>query len=257
MSAEILVSNMAISHLLIWGMSMQVYFVKLLLAASVTFVLGCSPLSHEPALTSDRAVDLRLEMAQHIVNFEARRDRQGRLIVYRLPRGDGGGRFEVAGINERFHRATAIRLRGMIERGQHAQAETEAVSYIASKTDFPAREARNPAIQFLLRDIAWNRGPTGAVRTLQIALGATVDGKVGPQTRHLLAEAEQHPEALIISLRHAREAYERRTRDECTSFWEGLVNRWNNAGDRALGYMDPPKSAGSVQWPRDIDTSHC
>ena len=42
----------------------------------------------------------RLRIAESILNFEARRDRQGRLQVYKLPSGDGGGAFEVAGINE-------------------------------------------------------------------------------------------------------------------------------------------------------------
>ena len=43
----------------------------------------------------------RLQIAASILEFEARRDKQGRLKVYRLPAGDGGGTFEVAGINDR------------------------------------------------------------------------------------------------------------------------------------------------------------
>jgi len=42
-------------------------------------------------------------MAADIINFEARRDkRNGHLVVYNLPKNDGGGRYEVAGINERY-----------------------------------------------------------------------------------------------------------------------------------------------------------
>ncbi len=181
---------------------------------------------------------LRLEMVQVIVDFEARRDANGKVVVYQLPSGDGGGRFEVAGINERYHRSEALRLRKIIQAGDPDRAERDAVDYIASKTDFPARVARSNAIKFLLRDIAWNRGPTGAVRTLQIALNLPIDGKIGPQTRGALEIAESDLAALISAMRSARETYERAWagRDETSIFWEGLVNRWDKAAAQARKY---------------------
>jgi hypothetical protein len=42
----------------------------------------------------------RRRMAAAIVDFEARRDPHRRLTIYGLPPGDGGGRYEVAGIDE-------------------------------------------------------------------------------------------------------------------------------------------------------------
>ena len=48
----------------------------------------------------------RRRMAAAIVNFEARRDSKRHLMVYKLPKGDGGGRYEVAGINERYNKDT-------------------------------------------------------------------------------------------------------------------------------------------------------
>ena len=47
-------------------------------------------------------------MAAAIVNFEARRDSKGHLKVYNLPPEDGGGRYEVAGINNGTIRRPAM-----------------------------------------------------------------------------------------------------------------------------------------------------
>lgn len=215
------------------------YSRRSVLAISLTLPLVACSTDHDETLEIEDSNFLRLEMVQFIVDYEARRDAEGNVIVYWLPRGDGGGRFEVAGINERYHREEARRLRRIIEAGDPDRAEREAVLYIAGKTDFPARVASTNAIKFLLRDIAWNRGPTGAVRTLQIALSVPVDGKIGPQTRGALEAAESNPMALISAIRSARETYERRWagRDETSEFWEGLVNRWNKAGAQAKKYL--------------------
>ena len=77
-------------------------------------------------------------MAQWIVNQEAQRDAQGRLKVYHLPANDGGGRFEVAGINERYDTSECLKLVAMLNAGQYAAAEREAAQYIASQTDAAA-----------------------------------------------------------------------------------------------------------------------
>ena len=215
------------------------YSRRSVLAISLTLPLIACTTDYDETVEIDVSNSLRLEMVQFIVDYEARRDPDGNVIVYQLRRGDGGGRFEVAGINERYHREEAWRLRRIIEAGDPDRAEREAVLYIAGKTEFPARVASTDAIKFLLRDIAWNRGPTGAVRTLQIALRVPVDGKIGPQTRGALEAAENNPMALISAIRSAREAYERRWagRDETSKFWEGLVNRWNKAGAQAKKYL--------------------
>ena len=63
-----------------------------------------------PASSDLRRRDLRRAMAKAIVDFEARRDARGRLAVYRLPAGDGGGSYEVAGINDRYHPTEAAHL---------------------------------------------------------------------------------------------------------------------------------------------------
>lgn len=196
------------------------YSRRSVLAISLTLPLVACSNEHSQTVEHKDSNSLRLEMVQFIVDYEALRDAEGKVIVYWLPGGDGGGRFEVAGINERYHREEAWRLRRKIESGDPDLAEREALLYIAGKTDFPARVASTNAIKFLLRDIAWNREPTGAVRTLQIALNLQVDGEIGPQTRGALEKAENNPLTLISAISSARETYERRwaRRDKTSIF---------------------------------------
>jgi lysozyme family protein len=91
----------------------------------------------------------------------------------------------------------------------------------------------HPAIEFFLRDCAFNRGPTGAARILQTALRVSVDGEVGPQTLKALRNAEADPGKLLSDMREARENYELRVAGRREQFWAGLVNRWNNARNYA------------------------
>jgi len=113
---------------------------------SLTLPLVACSNDHDETVEIEDFNSLRLEMVQFIVDYEARRDAEGNVIVYWLPRGDGGGRFEVAGINERYHREEVRRLRRIIEAGDPERAEREAVLYIAGMTDFPARVASTNAI---------------------------------------------------------------------------------------------------------------
>jgi len=173
----------------------------------------------------------RLAMAKSIVDFEARRDSKRRLVVYKLHKEDGGGRYEVAGINERYNKDVCDELVALIESGQHAKAEALAIEYIASNTDVVVSWTRSAPIEAYLRDCAFNRGHAGSAKILQYALGVVMDGVVGPKTRAVIAVAEQDPGQLLEDLCDAREWYERNVvgRDEKSRFWKGLVNRWNNA----------------------------
>lgn len=174
----------------------------------------------------------RLRMGAEIVKFEARRDKQGRIAVYALPSDDGGGAYEIAGINERYHRDEAAYLRTLILDGQFDKAEQLAGAYIATYTDTVAFWTGKSPIEFYLRDSAFNRGRRGATLILQIALGVAKDGIVGPATLGALAKAEKKDAtAVLTALRAARETYERNYvgRHEGNKFWKGLVNRWNKA----------------------------
>src|SRR5262249_2666619 len=96
--------------------------------------------------------DQRGRMARAIVNYEARRDSRGRIQVYQPPTNDGGGAFEVAGINVRYHALLAHELKALIEAGRHAEAEAEAVRFVADYTDAVSAWHGNSGVEFYLRD---------------------------------------------------------------------------------------------------------
>lgn len=178
----------------------------------------------------------RLSMARDIINFEARRDKEGHLAVYYLPPNDGGGRYEVAGINERYDGPAVRHLVELLGDKQYDEAESYAENYIAQNTDAADLMTTSPRIESYLRDIIFNRGQTGCVKTLQIALGVDVDGKWGPISKTAMVTAEQDPDTLLGKLRDAREEYERKYVGYRANFWRGLVNRWNSAERVAMGY---------------------
>jgi hypothetical protein len=184
-------------------------------------------------------------MGQAIVQFEGRY-KDGKLQMYKLPAGDGGGDWECAGINSKYHPQECAKLRGLIEGGAHQEAEHEAARYIEEYTRpilrfFPSSQSAeaNPAIEFVLRDCAFNRGAKGAATILQIALGMPdIDGVVGPMTHREFSKQldDPGPAEVLNALTAARETYERNkyswkhnARDESSKFWEGLSNRWTNA----------------------------
>ena len=171
----------------------------------------------------------RKRMAEAILAFEARRDVKGNLAVYNLPAGDGGGEYEVAGINDRYHKAEVDKLVGLIRAEKYQEAEDYAVEVIADYTDLVTGWSNDAGVEFYLRDCVFNRGPTGATRILQRALELPDDGEVGSRTRS--AVADMRAEQLLQRLRSAREQYERAVvrRNESSKFWRGLVNRWDNA----------------------------
>ena len=177
--------------------------------------------------------DQRSRMARAIIDFEARRDANGNLAVYKIPAGDGGGTYEVAGINDKYHKAQVDKLVSLINQKRFVEAEASVAAYVLSYTDVVSRWTDNPGVEFFLRDTAFNRGPTGAARILQRALRVTDDGEIGPVTRAALARID--PDDLIDELWAAREDYERDVakRDETSKFWKGLSARWDKAVDIA------------------------
>jgi lysozyme family protein len=195
--------------------------------------------------------DLRRRMAKAIVDFEARRDSKGRLVVYKLPPEDGGGTYEVAGINDGYDTSEAAKLAAMVRAGKQQKAEAEAADYIARFTDPAAQWSINPGVQFYLRDCFFNRGAKGAARILQRALRVNDDGVVGKQTRDAMGLVTN--DELLARLRVAREQYERdvKHRNESSSLWKGLVNRWNNALNVARDFNAgvPPAPAAAPKAP--------
>jgi lysozyme family protein len=169
----------------------------------------------------------RIKMGQEIVNFEAQRDSQGRIQVYRPPANDGGGAYEVAGINVRWHATKAEQLASLIDAGHFQEAENAARDYVISYTAPMSALTNDAGVEFYLRDCYFNRGPGGAVRILQRALAVEDDGVVGPITRAALAS--KSPDQLLTALRVAREDYERNVVGYRANFWTGLINRFDRA----------------------------
>ncbi len=182
----------------------------------------------------------RLQMARFIVDREARLDAAGHLKVYKLPAGDGGGSYEIAGINDRYHLNQAEILRCLLLEGKYDEALESAVHYIANYTDIASRWTRHPATEAFVRDCVFNRGPGGALRILQSALGVAADGKYGPKTARASDLAHTDGAKLLLSLRQEREAYERRIAPPVgarAKFWKGLVNRWDAALKFAQSFL--------------------
>src|SRR5580765_6091206 len=74
------------------------------------------------------------KMAGFIVDDEARRDSQGHLAIYALPSGDGGGTYEVAGINNRYHPEAYAKIAGMIRAKKFSDAEQAVRDYLLAYT---------------------------------------------------------------------------------------------------------------------------
>lgn len=172
----------------------------------------------------------RAATGKFIVDCEARRDAEGNLKIYRLPKADGGGSFEVAGINDRYHPEEAKHLAELINSGFTQDAEIRARDYILKYTGVVKGWHPSVAVEAYLRDTAFNRGPGGAAKILQRALGVKIDGGVGPITK---AAAAKVPAAqLLLDLRKARESYELKIAPPIGArkkFWSGLQSRWDKA----------------------------
>lgn len=142
---------------------------------------------------------LRLTMATHILNFDAQRDRAGRLCLIRR-----GAEELVPGLTSRTQAKAAAKVRKLLLAAQFDKAEATAVEAVASYTDKMSGLSRDAGVEFFLRDCCWELGPKGANAVLQCALGFDPTGIVDDMTRSALRGAERAPHALLRSLKTAR-----------------------------------------------------
>jgi hypothetical protein len=136
-----------------------------------------------------------LPLPLQTVEWEARKDKQGNLAVYKLPTGDMGGNFEIAGINDRYH-PEAFKAISSLPAQERAKAAAE---YIQGYTA-PLVERLPQALQPFTQDLAFNRGLGGATKYIQQGLNAlgqkvSVDGGLGPKTLAAINQVE--PRALM------------------------------------------------------------
>jgi lysozyme family protein len=192
---------------------------------------------------------MRRRMAKAIIDFEARRI-SGKLAVYRLPSNDGGGTFEVAGINDRYHPQQAAKLKALIEAGRHDEAELAAANYLVAYTNVAGGWTEYAGVEFYLRDSVFNRGPKGAARILQRGLGVDDDGEIGPTTRAAMDQLTA--DEILTRLRAGREDYERAVVGYRANFWKGLVNRWDKALVAAREFQ---REQGALPFKKTVGTS--
>ena len=183
--------------------------------------------AQEPMKTQSSIDDLPLPM--QTVNWEARKDKQGNPIVYQLPAGDMGGKFEIAGINDRYH-PEAFKAISALPAEERAEAAAE---YIRSYTAPLVSQLPKP-MQAFAQDMAFNRGLGGAARYIQQGLrslgqNVAVDGKIGPKT--LAAINSVQPRALMQAASQAQlndEYSKAKANPARKALLRGLENRIRN-----------------------------
>jgi|GEM_PF-344475 len=190
----------------------------------------------------------RLEMANFILNAEARRDQHNRLSIYRTSDDDGNDTFEVAGIHNNYHPLEARELSDLINAGYYDEAEQKALHYIALWTDHVTRWTSCASFESFLRDCSFQRGPYGAARMLQFALNEADTGDVTQSQIDQVKCQENNQQKFLIDLRMARERYEREIcqRNETNPLWLSLLHRWSNALDFATHFC--PQSSPTPQF---------
>lgn len=170
-----------------------------------------------------------------IVDLEARRDANGNLKVYKLPANDGGGAFEIAGINSKYHPEALSQIMALPPEQRDKAAGDYIEDYTRRMTGIELSSALRDGTEFFVLDTTFNRGGGGSawiVQTALRALGHSVirDRQWGPKTRAALQVADQKQSSQIVRrLREAREQYERDVVGYRANFWRGLVNRWDKA----------------------------
>ena len=170
-----------------------------------------------------------LPLPLQTVEWEGRKDKQGNLAIYKLPTGDMGGNFEVAGINDRYH-PEAFKAISSLPAQERAKAAAE---YIQGYTA-PLVERLPQALQPFTQDLAFNRGLGGATKYIQQGLNSlgqkvAVDGGMGPKTLTAINQVE--PRALMRAASQAQleDEYRMAERNPARKkFIQGLESRIRN-----------------------------
>ena len=179
--------------------------------------------------TPEQQPSNELPLPLQTVEWEGRKDKQGNLAVYKLPSGDMGGNYEVAGINDRYH-PEAFKAISSLPPQERANAAAE---YIQGYTA-PLVERLPQALQPFTQDMAFNRGLGGATKYLQqglntLGMNVKVDGGMGPKT--LEAINQVNPRALMQAASQAQLDDEYRMAEknpDRKKFLNGLESRIRN-----------------------------
>jgi len=179
----------------------------------------------------------RDERFERIINFvlqwEIVRDRQGNVVAEEDP--DDLGGLTKYGIDQAAH--PNVDIRNLTEEG--AKEIYYRDYYLGSGADkFP------DGIADIVFDISVNNGKGHAIKILQEAVGATVDGVLGPETIHRVNAAPR--EQIIMDMLSAREQLYRNiaaNRPASQKFLGGWLNRNNALREFVTGSQDQTQMA--------------
>lgn len=131
-------------------------------------------------------------------------------------------------------RRTLARWRGIRPWWKLPKLEVRALSrreageiYRAKYWDAVSGDDLPSGVDYAIFDYAVNSGPARATRELQRAIGARVDGVVGPMT--LKAVSRHHPKTIIRRVLRRRLSFLQRLRT-----WRAFGRGWSNRVDRVL-----------------------
>jgi hypothetical protein len=182
-----------------------------------------------PPVQDNNGLDPLISAAMKTVDFESRRDKNGNLAVYKLPSGDMGGSYEVAGINDKYH-PDAFKAISSLPPEKREQAAAE---YVVQYTA-PFTQKLPDAVRPFAQDLAFNRGMGGATKYIQqglnnLGIQVKVDGAIGPQTINAIGKVD--PKSLMLEASKAQWNDELRMANQNPDrkkFLNGLQNRINN-----------------------------
>lgn len=176
---------------------------------------------------------IRKGMAKKILNMEDYKiTGPESLRVTRLPSGDGGGTWEIAGICDGIEPKEFNLIKSMLDRGDREAAWNECLRYVLVNTEplIANGVAGCYAIEFMLRDMTFNMGVAGTTKVVQRMLGLSIDGKWGKNTQAAWTRAILSWEEMEVldALDHACRARYRSIADANPAkakFLKGWLNR--------------------------------
>lgn len=186
------------------------------------------------ALVSASPKPSDFNMYKALMGNEARRDKAGRIAVYYPSAADGGGAYEVAGINQKYHPKMAAKLKGMVESGaSNEEIEAEVMAYYKEYTqqgaDLVNTATQSKGIELFIRDCTLNHGLEGTARVIRRALGLGKDDNVAPAVADFVSKyGEQRFLEALVQGRASYYAAIIQSKPEKQQFAKGWANRLRN-----------------------------
>lgn len=194
------------------------------------------------------AHEIRNRMAAKILNMEDYKiTGPASLRVTRLPSGDGGGTWEIAGICDGIEPEVFNRIKSLLDKGLREEAWEECLSYILENTATIASYLPNYGFgyEFMVRDLAFNMGNAGAIKVIQGMANRegtdeiAVDGKWGIKTQTaLLGLTSTLPEDYVVNAldKAARARYQSIV--DANPVKEKFLKGWLNRCDDRLAFAN-------------------